>query len=835
VSRPQPDKTWQWLAKRFPRGWEWLREGFVQLSLATLWQGRRKAAEAEVAARIDRVVLKPFLQDEWLPGVRKASALLAERMGDGVKPEQVVEHVWLVANAFIKRWLEKTSDDPEGLPGQLNEAETAELLERSLADSFQSSGEEVFESMPEFVFEEGFCEHREAAWLNQAHALREWQAVQPLLAADPWKDRCAHLSRQIQIRNEVGSWKGLSWLVNFQSPADFSLFEAVGEVLAAAPGRSAAVAPATTVEVLGLALPADWPPRLLVESGVLSLLPSNGSPWKQHLPKGESGCDSRARQRLDEKVQAAAQVVLDTLGSQLGVERQPVAARGSPDPRGPARKPPAPPPDAGLQKEKLKQTLELVAWARLPPWSGDTPFDKWLLAWQNMVVKLLAGGDADAPEERQAKLDDGMDKFRKMLASPEGHKWFDEKLVRGALRDVSGPEARWLQHFLANKWCQCFPEPNLSAAPIVCTWPGPAGSLLDAEQILLWVDEKGGKEPCLTGNPDKVKQFAPSPRKASCVLRLVVAHLCREQLFSLQTAILKASKAPGLQKGWHTFLKGFASWHLNRGKTGESTSLATPERELLEPLAFLTQNSAQREFLETVFPPLEQCLRQAPWKIELVPNTLAVLGKKWAEVSEKSFQAEHVRDDPAPRGTILSVVRFGFRSPGPDGGGGRKAVLGVSVGKTIPGIDELSAILEEPTLPELYRTLKEALESCRQHLLKEGPQFDDGLMQFYREFHTRIEPGLLERLYGEEDQFKPATRDEGVACKMRDGLRQAMVGIGLEEYRPKSRHEDYDPGTWAKEVENVSSHVGQGNLRGVVQPGWKRGDVVTVKAKARYE
>src|SRR4051812_874069 len=94
--------SWQWLEDRFGSRWEWLREGFLQLSLGAAWETQASHLPETLHSWIKNAVLAPFLKQEWLPSAREVAETVGKDFPDD--PSGAVRAIQAVAGSFVRLW-----------------------------------------------------------------------------------------------------------------------------------------------------------------------------------------------------------------------------------------------------------------------------------------------------------------------------------------------------------------------------------------------------------------------------------------------------------------------------------------------------------------------------------------------------------------------------------------------------------------------------------------------------------------------------------------------------------------------------------------------------------
>jgi len=168
-----------------------------------------------------------------------------------------------------------------------------------------------------------------------------------------------------------------------------------------------------------------------------------------------------------------------------------------------------------------------------------------------------------------------------------------------------------------------------------------------------------------------------------------------------------------------------------------------------------------------------------------------------ALVPEEYDAASFQFDSRSPRGRILHIRRFGWRTPHDPG---RRAIPVVSLGEPMADILDCFRLGIAATLPEL-EPMKAALRRWSRCIL--DGTLPDELIRFYSELH---------------DQYEPSWRaaDESGFEKFRNSLLEVLnQRAGIVAFYPQKRGEF--PGYWMTLVGNSTSQTGR--VRRVIQPG----------------
>ncbi len=339
MSQPQPQRgegrkngamPWQWLDSCFGERWEFLREGFLQLALAAVWKSQCNLLDETLAGQVKEEVLRPFLARTWLPGTEEACDHFTAEDFPGV-PSDAIRAVEAAAGAFVRLW---PGEQLEGhfQSGGSDLKERRGILADLLAQSFEEArqagwrptcsvpgrlpDEQAF-ALPELI------EEWVPLWAGQAQALAAWQRIdgqveRDLLAATKdCRQRARRLLERIGVRNELQGgalWRGLVWM---HSPADFKLFGEIHDVLRALLDRVPEESLPEPGCVLGIPLPAGWPPLLLARLQAAISMPlllelEEPPRERESLTRLDFPCGARARVALVcailEKIEAGRSV-----------------------------------------------------------------------------------------------------------------------------------------------------------------------------------------------------------------------------------------------------------------------------------------------------------------------------------------------------------------------------------------------------------------------------------------------------------------------------------------------------------------------------------------------
>ena len=156
--------------------------------------------------------------------------------------------------------------------------------------------------------------------------------------------------------------------------------------------------------------------------------------------------------------------------------------------------------------------------------------------------------------------------------------------------------------------------------------------------------------------------YAPMPEEACCTVLLG----------SSWPALTDANKVCQFLDGWQGAKENLADsfqQFLKSWASADSHQLWPPEKVepllklSLDALAEASRKPEALKELEVVLSHLQACLACSPWKVDLVPNTLDCIGKKWFEVS-RLYEPIAVPDREECWGTVRSVARFGLSRAG---------------------------------------------------------------------------------------------------------------------------------------------------------------------------